>query len=111
SIVEGLPFLGKYHALCLKVTLLANRFTQRGLQTARIDDGVVQPAHDLVLLAPTHVQLTRAVAALAADGVGSEDRHLKAIGAVLDRGRVVAVAEQTSPTDLPLKPARDRVSR
>src|SRR5262249_29585440 len=78
--------------LALQMALFAHRLAQRGSEELRIDDGVVDalgiPAGVFL------VQISGAVAALAADGVAAEDRLLVAIDGALHRLGLVAVTEQ-----------------
>ena len=66
----------------------------------RIDDRHVLPVDDLL---PTRVQLTRAMTALATDGMPPEDRLLVPVDRQVDRLHAVGVAEQALGLDRALE--------
>src|SRR5262249_15075580 len=86
--------------LAVEVALLADGLAQGRLEAPRVDDGVVQlPLPGLAALVPADVQLAGAVAALAADGVTTEDGLPVAVDGVLDRLGPVGVAEHAHGHD------------
>src|SRR5436309_984060 len=93
------------------MTLLANRLAQVRPQASRIHNRIVQAVHGFVGLPACNVQFAGAMTALAADGGASEDRRAIPVQGVRYRLSLVAVAEDATRLNLPVREHLGRESR
>ena len=84
-----------------EVALLADRFPDRGRQFGGVDDRIIGTFRDLCPLLSLDMQLTGAVAPLAANRKPVEYGLFKVIQTVFDRPETVTVAKQAIRRDGP----------
>jgi hypothetical protein len=84
-----------------EVALLTNGLAQDRFQAGRVDDRVISIFDDFLTVATPNVELSRPMAALAANGITLEDGKVVPIFRVSDGEGAVAVANQASGPDWP----------